>query len=331
VENVGIIVVILTAMGFNYTNGFHDAANAIATSVSTRALTPRVALAMAAVFNLLGSFLGAKVAKTVGSGIIELPDGKSSLVVVFAALAGAIAWNLLTWYFGLPSSSSHALIGGLVGAALAAGTTVLWSGVVDKVLIPMVVSPFVGLVLGYLVMVAILWLFRNKSPGRVSRGFRASQSVSAAAMSLGHGMQDAAKTMGVVVLALTVGGYHEGDDIPLWVFFLSAAVLAAGTYAGGWRIMRTLGRRIIELDPPHGFAAEATASSVLFVAAIGYGVPISTTHTITSAIMGVGATKRLSAVRWGVAGNIVSAWIFTMPGAGLVAAVVYFVAHFLVG
>jgi inorganic phosphate transporter, PiT family len=331
VENLGIIVVIITAMGFNYTNGFHDAANAIATSVSTRALTPRVALAMAAVFNLLGSFLGAKVAKTVGSGIIELPEGKSSLVVVFAALVGAITWNLLTWYFGLPSSSSHALIGGLVGAALAAETTVLWHGVVDKVLIPMVLSPFVGLVLGYLVMVAILWLFRNSSPARVTRGFRAGQSVSAAAMSLGHGMQDAAKTMGVVVLALTVGGYHTGDSIPLWVYFLTAATLAAGTYAGGWRIMRTLGRRIIELDPPHGFAAESTASSVLFVAAIGYGVPISTTHTITSAIMGVGATKRLSAVRWGVAGNIVTAWIFTMPGAGLVAAIGYFVAHFLVG
>jgi len=329
VENLGIIVVIITAMGFNYTNGFHDAANAIATSVSTRALTPRVALAMAAVFNLLGSFLGAKVAKTVGSGIIELPEGKSSLVVVFAALVGAIAWNLLTWYFGLPSSSSHALIGGLVGSALAAGTTVLWHGVVDKVLIPMVLSPVVGLVLGYLVMVAILWLFRKASPARVTRGFRAGQSVSAAAMSLGHGMQDAAKTMGVVVLALTVGGYHTGDSIPLWVYFLTAATLAAGTYAGGWRIMRTLGRRIIELDPPHGFAAESTASSVLFVAAIGYGVPISTTHTITSAIMGVGATKRLSAVRWGVAGSIVNAWIFTMPGAGLVAGLVYAVLHLL--
>jgi inorganic phosphate transporter, PiT family len=331
VENLGIIVVIITAMGFNYTNGFHDAANAIATSVSTRALTPRVALAMAAVFNLLGSFLGAKVAKTVGSGIIELPEGKSSLVVVFAALVGAIAWNLLTWYFGLPSSSSHALIGGLVGSALAAGTTVLWHGVVDKVLIPMVLSPVIGLILGYLVMVAILWLFRKASPARVTRGFRAGQSVSAAAMSLGHGMQDAAKTMGVVVLALTVGGYHTGDSIPLWVYFLTAATLAAGTYAGGWRIMRTLGRRIIELDPPHGFAAESTASSVLFVAAIGYGVPISTTHTITAAIMGVGATKRLSAVRWGVAGNIVTAWIFTMPGAALVAAAAYVVSNFLIG
>jgi PiT family inorganic phosphate transporter len=331
VENLGIIVVILTAMGFNYTNGFHDAANAIATSVSTRALTPRVALAMAAVFNLLGSFLGAKVAKTVGSGIIELPDGKESLTVVFAALVGAIAWNLLTWYFGLPSSSSHALIGGLVGAALASASTVLWSGVLDKVVIPMVLSPITGLILGYLVMVAILWLFRKASPGRVSRGFRISQSVSAAAMSLGHGMQDAAKTMGVVVLALNVGGYHEGDSIPLWVYFSTAGVLALGTYSGGWRIMRTLGRRIIELDPPHGFAAEATASSVLFVAAIGYGAPISTTHTITSAIMGVGATKRLSAVRWGVAGNIVSAWIFTMPGAGLVAAFTYVVVHPFLG
>jgi PiT family inorganic phosphate transporter len=330
VDDVGIVLVILAAMGFNYTNGFHDAANAIATSVSTRALTPRVALAMAAVFNLIGSFLGAKVAKTVGSGIIELPDGKQSLTVVFAALLGAIAWNLLTWYFGLPSSSSHALIGGLVGAAIASSNTVLWHGVVDKVLIPMILSPVTGLILGYLVMLAILWLFRKAKPGRVSRGFRIAQSVSAAAMSLGHGMQDAAKTMGVVVLALVVGGYHEGDSIPLWVFFLTAAVLAAGTYSGGWRIMRTLGRRIIELDPPHGFAAEATASSVLFVAAIGYGAPISTTHTITSAIMGVGATKRLNAVRWGVAGNIISAWIFTIPCAGLVAALVYGIVHLVV-
>jgi inorganic phosphate transporter, PiT family len=327
VENVGIVIVIVTAMGFSYTNGFHDAANAIATSVSTRALTPRVALAMAAVFNLLGSFLGAKVASTVGSGIITLPDGKASLVVVFAALIGAISWNLITWYFGLPSSSSHALIGGLVGAAIASANTVQWHGVLDKVVIPMVLSPIVGLVGGYLVMVAILWLFRKARPGRVSRGFRVAQSVSAAAMSLGHGMQDAAKTMGVIVLALIVGGYQTDTDIPLWVFFLTAAVMAAGTYSGGWRIMRTLGRRIISLDPPHGFAAEATASSILFVAAIGYGVPISTTHTITSAIMGVGATKRLSAVRWGVAGNIVSAWIFTIPCAALMAGLVYGILH----
>jgi inorganic phosphate transporter, PiT family len=322
--------VILAAMGFNYTNGFHDAANAIATSVSTRALTPRVALAMAAVFNLLGSFLGAKVAATVGSDIIDLPSGKASLVIVFAGLIGAISWNLLTWYFGLPSSSSHALIGGLVGAAIASSSTVLWHGVYTKVIIPMVLSPVIGLVLGYLVMLAILWLFRRASPGRVTRGFRVAQSASAAAMSLGHGMQDAAKTMGVIVLALDVGGFQEGSHIPIWVFFLTAAVLAAGTYSGGWRIMRTLGRRIIQLDPPHGFAAEVTASSVLFVAAIQYGAPISTTHTITSAIMGVGATKGRRAVRWGVAGNIVAAWIFTMPGAGLVAAVTYAIAHLVV-
>jgi PiT family inorganic phosphate transporter len=330
VDKVGIILVILTAMGFNYTNGFHDAANAIATSVSTRALTPRVALAMAAVFNLIGSFLGAKVAKTVGSGIIDLRPEKGALLVVFAALIGAITWNLLTWYFGLPSSSSHALIGGLVGAALASSTDVLWSGVGEKVLIPMVLSPLVGIVLGYFVMVAILWIFRNSSPSRVSRGFRHAQSVSAAAMSLGHGMQDAAKTMGVIVLALEVGGFQDDFDIPTWVFFLTAAVLAAGTYSGGWRIMRTLGRRIIELDPPHGFAAESSAASVLFVAAIGFGAPISTTHTITSAIMGVGATKRVKAVRWGVAGNIVGAWIFTLPSAGLVAAVTYIVANLFV-
>ena len=326
-ENVGIVIVIVTAMGFSYTNGFHDAANAIATSVSTRALTPRVALAMAAVFNLLGSFLGAKVASTVGSGIITLPDGKESLVVVFAALIGAISWNLITWYFGLPSSSSHALIGGLIGAAIASANTVQWHGVVDKVVVPMVLSPVVGLVGGYLVMVAILWLFKRARPGRVSRGFRVAQSVSAAAMALGHGMQDAAKTIGVVVLALVVGGYQTGNDIPLWVYFTTAAAMAAGTYSGGWRIMRTLGRRIISLDPPHGFAAEATAYSILFVAAIGYGAPISTTHTITSAIMGVGATKRLSAVRWGVAGNIVSAWIFTIPCAALMAGAVYLILH----
>ena len=329
-DNIGIILVILVAMGFNYTNGFHDAANAIATSVSTRALTPRVALVMAAIFNLLGSFLGAKVAKTVGSGIIELPDGKSSLVVVFAALIGAISWNLLTWYFGLPSSSSQSLIGGLVGAALASSNTVLWGGLLDKVLIPSIISLVVGLGLGYLVMVAILWIFQRSSPSRVTRGFRGAQSVSAAAMSLGHGMQDAAKTMGVVVLALVVGGYQTGDSIPIWVFFLTAAVMAAGTYAGGWRIMRTLGRGIIELDPPHGFAAESTASSVLFVAAIGYGAPISTTHTITSAIMGAGATKRLSAVRWGVAGNIVGAWAFTVPGSAAVAAICYGILHMFI-
>jgi PiT family inorganic phosphate transporter len=327
---IGVIVVIAVAMGFNYTNGFHDAANAIATSVSTRALTMRAALVLAAVGNLLGSFLGAKVAATVGHGIVTLPDGRQGLLVVFSALVGAIAWNLVTWYFGLPSSSSHALIGGLVGAALVAGATVLWGGVLNKVVIPMVLSPVIGLCLGYLVMLAILWLFRRAHPGRLNRGFRHAQTLSAASMAFGHGMQDAAKTMGIVVLALTVGGYHSGETVPLWVYFLTAAVLSAGTYAGGWRIMRTLGRKVIELAPPQGFAAEATASAVLYVAAIGFGAPISTTHTITSAIMGVGATKRLSAVRWGVAGNIVIAWVLTFPAAGLVAVLTYYLAHLFV-
>jgi PiT family inorganic phosphate transporter len=324
VDLVGIVIVIGLAMGFNYTNGFHDAANAIATSVSTRALTPRAALVLAAVGNLLGSFFGAKVAATVGKGIVDLPDGHDSLVVVGAALFGAIAWNLITWYFGLPSSSSHALIGGMVGAALAAGSVVLWHGVLEKVVIPMVVSPVVGIILGYLVMLAIYWIFRHKNPGKLNRGFRRAQTVSAAGMAFGHGMQDAAKTMGIVVLALNVGGFHDGTDIPIWVFFLTAAVLSMGTYAGGWRIMRTLGRKVIELDPPQGFAAETTASLVLYVAAIGYGAPISTTHTITSAIMGVGATKRLSAVRWGVATNIMAAWVLTFPAAGIVAVLSYY-------
>jgi inorganic phosphate transporter, PiT family len=329
VELLPIILVIALAMGFNYTNGFHDAANAIATSVSTRALTPRVALLMAAVANLIGAFFGTKVAATVGKGIIDPPQGGTGLVICAAALVGAIGWNLLTWWFGLPSSSSHALIGGLGGAALAASATVKWAGILEKVVIPMIVSPLVGVAVGYLVMTSILWLFRRVHPGRAARGFRLAQTVSAAAMALGHGLQDASKTAGVVVLALTVGGYHTGESIPLWVLAMSAVVISLGTYAGGWRIMRTLGRRIIHLTPPQGFAAEATAASILYVAAIAFGAPISTTHTITSSIMGVGATKRLSAVRWGVAGNIVGAWILTFPGAGLVAAASYAVISLL--
>ncbi len=327
---IGIAIVIFLAMAFNYTNGFHDAANAIATSVSTRALTPRVALGLAAAGNLVGSFFGAKVASTVGKGIVTLPAGRASLVVVGAGLVGAIAWNLITWYFGLPSSSSHALIGGLVGATLGATGSVKWAGILDKVVIPMVLSPVVGLLLGFLIMLAIMWIFRRQTPGKLNRGFRIAQSVSAAGMALGHGMQDAAKTMGIVVLALVVGGVQSTYHIPIWVYFLTAAVLAVGTYSGGWRIIRTLGRRVIHLDPPQGFAAESTASAVLYVAAIGFGAPISTTHTITAAIMGVGTTKRLSAVRWGVAGNIVTAWVLTLPAAAIFAALVYFVsAQFL--
>ncbi|MCW2817475.1 MAG: phosphate transporter [Marmoricola sp.] len=324
-----IIAVVVVALAFDYTNGFHDAANAIATSVSTRALTPRMALTLAAVMNFVGAFLGQEVAHTV-SDTIDPGKGSHALVIVMAGLIGAIAWNLITWYFGLPSSSSHALIGGLAGAALTAGVTVNWTTVIDKVVIPMVLSPVVAIVLGFAVMLAIMWIFRRRSPSKVGRGFRLAQSLSAAAMALGHGLQDAQKTMGVIFLALLSGGYvGANDDLPIWVIVSAAGAISLGTYSGGWRIMRTLGRRIIHLDPPQGFAAESVAASVLYTTAYVFQAPISTTHTITSAIMGVGATKRLSAVRWGVARSILTAWVLTFPAAGAMAAVVYLVLKVL--
>ena len=325
-----IVAVVVVALAFDYTNGFHDAANAIATSVSTRALTPRVALALAAVMNFVGAFLGQKVAQTV-SEVIDPPSGTHGLVIVMAGLLGAITWNLITWYYGLPSSSSHALIGGLVGSAMAAGVTVEWATVIDKVAIPMILSPLFAFSAAFLVMLAIMWLFRRSNPHKAGRGFRAAQTVSAAAMALGHGLQDAQKTMGVIFLALLTGGYvAAGDPLPLWVIFSAAAAISLGTWSGGWRIMRTLGRRIIHLDPARGFAAESVAATVLYTTAYVYEAPISTTHTITSAVMGVGATKRLSAVRWGVARSIVMAWIFTFPAAGLAAAICYWVSHFFI-
>lgn len=324
-----VIAVVAIALIFDFTNGFHDAANAIATSISTRALTPRVALAMAAILNFVGALLGVGVAKTI-QGIIDLDTapGEGSahaLTIVLAALVGAITWNLITWYFGIPSSSSHALIGGIVGAGLASSTQVDWNTMVDKVAIPMVASPLIGFLGAFALMTAIMWIFRRANPARVSRGFRLAQTVSAAGMSIGHGLQDAQKTMGVIVLALVAGGYSSGDDVPLWVILAAAGAIAAGTYSGGFRIMRTLGRRIIDLDPPKGFAAEATAATVLYGMAIGLQAPVSTTHTITSAIMGSGATKRFSAVRWGVARGIITAWIITIPAAASVAAVTYFI------
>ncbi|WP_445323003.1 anion permease [Pimelobacter simplex] len=322
-----VITVVVVALAFDYTNGFHDAANAIATSVSTRALTPRVALGLAAIMNFVGAFLGQKVAHTV-SDTIDPPDTNHGLIIVMSGLIGAIAWNLITWYFGLPSSSSHALIGGLVGSALAAGVGVSWSTVLEKVVIPMFISPVFAFGMGFLVMLALLWLFRKANPHKANRGFRMAQTVSAAAMALGHGLQDAQKTMGVIFLALLTGGYvGANDELPLWVIFSAAAAISAGTWAGGWRIMRTLGRRIIHLDPPQGFAAESVAASVLYTTAYVYEAPISTTHTITSAVMGVGATKRLSAVRWGVARTILAAWVLTFPAAASVAAVSYFLIH----
>ena len=323
-----IIAVVVVALVFDYTNGFHDAANAIATSVSTRALTPRIALVMAAVMNFVGAFLGQKVASTVSDVIVPGGSPTHGLVIVMAGLLGAIAWNLFTWYFGLPSSSSHALIGGLVGAALASGSVVHWPVIIDKVLIPMILSPLVGFALSFALMLGIMWAFRRRNPQRTQRGFRLAQSLSAAAMALGHGLQDAQKTMGVIFLALLTGGFvSSGDGLPIWVIVAAATAISLGTYSGGWRIMRTLGRRIIHLDPARGFASETVAASVLYTTAFVFEAPISTTHIITSSVMGAGATKRLSAVRWGVAKTILVAWVSTFPAAGLMAAVVYYVCR----
>jgi PiT family inorganic phosphate transporter len=330
VEQAVIVALVVIALGFDFTNGFHDAANAIATSISTRALTPRIALAMAAVMNLIGAFLGQEVANTVADVIVPGGSAIHGMVIVIGGLLGAIAWNLITWYFGLPSSSSHALIGGLVGAAIASGSVVHWSVILDKVVIPMVLSPLVGFGLAFLLMLTIMWGFRRGNPSRTNRGFRGAQTVSAAAMALGHGLQDAQKTMGVIFLALLTGGFvSQGDKLPVWVVVSSAAAISLGTYAGGWRIMRTLGRRIIHLDPARGFAAESVAASVLYTTAFVYEAPISTTHTITTAVMGVGATKRFSAVRWGVARSIVTAWILTLPAAAVMAAAAYWLLHAL--
>jgi inorganic phosphate transporter, PiT family len=325
-----VIAVVVVALVFDYTNGFHDAANAIATSVSTRALTPRIALILAAIMNFVGALLGQQVAHTVSDTINPGP-GSHGLVIVMAGLLGAIIWNLITWYFGLPSSSSHALIGGLVGAALAGGALVHWATILDKVVIPMIASPLVGVTAAFLVMLSIMWIFRKRNPHRVQRGFRMSQTVSASALALGHGLQDAQKTMGVIFLALVTSGYASADDdLPLWVVIAAATAISLGTYSGGWRIMRTLGRRIIALDPARGFSAEIVGASVLYTTAFVFEAPISTTHTITSAVMGAGATKRFSAVRWGMARSIVTAWVLTFPMAGLAAAICYWISHFFI-
>jgi phosphate/sulfate permease len=327
----GLVLLIVVALGFDFTNGFHDAANAVAVSITTRALAPATALLMAAGLNVVGALISTKVAATVGEGIIETPSGTHGLVVVFSALIGAIVWNLITWRFGLPSSSTHALIGGLVGAALGSSTTVQWTGVLDKVIVPMVVSPLIGLSLGYVFMVAILWLFRRVRPGAANNGFRRAQIGSTAAMAFSHGTQDAQKTMGVITLALVTTGHLDGFNVPTWVILLAAGAMGLGTLAGGWRVIRTLGNRITALDPAKAFAAQTASSTVLLVSAYAYAVPVSSTHVMTSSIMGVGATRRLSAVRWSVARQVGAAWILTIPGAALSAFVVYLIANAIVG
>lgn len=320
-----LLLVFLFAVTFDYINGFHDTANAIATSVSTRALRPDHAILMSATANFLGALTGTAVAKTISSGIADTPGGSAGQIIVVAALTGAIVWNLITWRLGIPSSSSHALIGGLLGAVLAAiGTSAYkWDGIWGKVIFPLVTSPVLGLILGFLLMVLLLNLFQRAQPRRLHERFRRLQVVSAAFMAFSHGSNDAQKTMGVMTLALIGAGIlPHNAPIPLWVILLAASAISLGTAGGGWRIIKTMGQRVVKLDPIHGFAAETTAATVILTAS-HFGMPVSTTHVISSAIMGVGASDRLSAVRWGVAGNIIVAWILTIPASGFVAFVAW--------
>jgi PiT family inorganic phosphate transporter len=323
-----LVAVVAVALFFDFTNGFHDAANAIATGVSTRALHPRLAVILAALLNFAGAFASFAVAATIATGIVD-PD-VVTLEVVLAGLIGAITWNLTTWYFGLPSSSSHALIGGTAGAALAAGgpDAVFGSGLVDKVLIPSLCAPLFGLLGAALFMTIFLWIIRRRSPRKVNHTFRRMQLVSSSFLAFTHGTNDAQKTMGIIALALVSSGHlsEDFDRPPVWVIVSAAAAIAAGTYAGGWRIIRTLGQRIAKLQPPQGFAAEASTSIILFITA-HFGFPVSTTHTISGSVLGAGASSRLSAVRWGVAGNILLAWLLTVPCAGLVGAAMQLVTR----
>ena len=315
-----LITVIVLAVAFDYINGFHDTANAIATSVSTRALRPSHAILMSATANFVGALTGTAVAKTIASGIATTPSGHDGQVVIAAALVGAIFWNLLTWRLGIPSSSSHALIGGLIGAAIAASgvASLNGPGITEKVLVPLVASPILGIVIGFTLMVVLLNVFRRAHPKRINDRFRRLQVLSAAYMAFSHGSNDAQKTMGIITLALGAGGILASPDVPLLVILVAATAISLGTAAGGWRIIKTMGQRVVKLDPVHGFAAETTAATII-MGASHFGMPVSTTHVISSAIMGVGASDRFSAVRWGVAGNIVLAWIFTIPASGAVA------------
>ncbi|MGQ0609043.1 MAG: inorganic phosphate transporter [Chloroflexota bacterium] len=326
-----LLVVLGLAIAFDYINGFHDTANAIATSVATRALKPGWAIAMSAVANFVGALTGTAVAETVGTGLIDtnVVEGQT---VIAAALVGAIAWNLLTWRLGIPSSSSHALIGGLLGAALISAGIASWQieGIAGKVLAPLVGSPIVGFAIGLLVMSVIFNVFRRAHPGWLNGIFRRLQVVSAAWMAFSHGSNDAQKTMGIMTLALVAAGVIPDFRVPVWVILTAAAAISLGTAAGGWRIIKTMGSKVVKLDPVHGFAAETTAATVIFTAS-HFGMPVSTTHVISSAIMGVGSSDRLKTVRWGVARSIATAWVLTLPASGLTAAVAYLVLNPLLG
>src|SRR5471030_1508373 len=317
---------IFVALAFDYINGFHDAANSIATVVSTRVLSPGQAVIWAAFFNFVAAFtFGTAVAKTVGSGMVDVKI--VTFAVIFAGLTGAIIWDLITWYYGLPTSSSHALIGGYAGAAVAkAGFSAIITSGWTKTILFIFLSPLIGLVLGFGIMTAIMWIFRWMPPSRVDRLFRKLQLISAAAFSLNHGANDAQKTMGIIAGVLYAARYIDHFYIPFWVVLMAHAAIGLGTLAGGWRIIHTMGSKITKLQPVGGFAAE-TGAAVALMTATHFGVPVSTTHAITGAIVGVGATRRLSAVRWGVARQIVWAWVLTIPGAFTIAAMTYWVLH----
>ncbi|MDO4840361.1 MAG: anion permease [Desulfovibrionaceae bacterium] len=320
-----LFLIVLTALIFDFTNGAHDCANAIATVVSTKVLTPRTAVAMAASLNLLGAMLGTEVAKTLGGGLVHQSLVDGCQILVFAALIGAIVWNILTWYLGIPSSSSHALIGGLLGAAWghAGFDAINFQGVINKVVLPFIGSPLAGFCAGFLVMVAIYWICARTLRRKVNAWFRRLQIMSAGFMALSHGLNDAQKTMGIITLALLLFGEIDSVEVPLWVKLSCASAMCLGTAIGGWKIVKTMGSRIFKLEPVHGFAAE-TATGIVITGASLMGAPVSTTHTVSAAIFGVGSSKRVNAVRWGVAGQLVVAWVLTLPCAGVVGAISYY-------
>ncbi|MDR2725359.1 MAG: inorganic phosphate transporter [Candidatus Adiutrix sp.] len=320
-----LIVIVITALVFDFTNGAHDCANAIATVVSTKVLTPRMAVSMAAVLNLLGALLGTEVANTLGSGIVRPEVVAGSHILVLAALIGAIFWNSLTWYFGIPSSSSHTLIGGLMGAAMAeAGPSALNGlSIIKKVILPLILSPLAGFIIGFSLMTLVAIIFFRFRRQRVNRFFRKAQVGSAAFMALTHGLNDAQKTMGVITLALLIFGQIESITVPFWVKLSCALAMGAGTGVGGWKIVKTMGHKIFKLETAHGASAE-TSAALIIACASAVGAPVSTTHTITACIFGVGSTKRFSAVRWGIAGNLIIAWILTIPASACVSALFFF-------
>ncbi len=324
----GLVTILAISALFDYINGFHDTANAIATSVSTRALRPGVAILLSATMNFVGAFAGTAVAATIGQGIVQNPEGGAGQVVIAAALLGAITWNLVTWRLGIPSSSSHALIGGLMGATIAGvglGGLII-SGFTNKVLVPLVSSPIIGFIGAYFFMVVIFNVFRRADPARLNGRFRRLQVISAGFMAFSHGSNDAQKTMGIMTLALVTAGVIPTFQVPAWVIVVAATAISLGTAAGGWRIIRTMGQRVVKLDPVHGFAAETTAASIILVAS-HFGMPVSTTHVISSTILGVGSSENLKRVRWGVAGDILVAWLLTIPASALVAAVAWIVVN----